>query len=86
VDSAEETAATAEELLAAEGLLSPGGTVRHRFYLSDLAPNFQTVGERFLGEPMGEVVRASVGGTPMRTDAGVRTAKSSARRARRRKR
>jgi glutamate racemase len=86
VDSAEETAASAEGLLAGAGLLNQGGPVRHRFYLSDLAPNFQTVGERFLGEPMGEVVRASVGGTPMRTDSGVRTAKSSARRARRRKR
>jgi glutamate racemase len=62
VDSAEETAASAEELLAAKGLLSPGGPVGHRFYLSDLAPNFQIVGERFLGEPMGDVNRASVGG------------------------
>jgi len=61
VDSAEETAVSAEELLAGHEMLSPGGSARHRFYLSDLAPNFQTVGERFLGEPMGEVVRASVG-------------------------
>ena len=53
VDSSEETAASAAELLAGQGLLNPGGPVRHRFYLSDLAPNFQTVGERFLGEPMG---------------------------------
>lgn len=64
VDSAEQTATSAAELLARHRLLSPGGTVRHRFYLSDLAPNFQTVGERFLGEPMGDVVRASVGDTP----------------------
>jgi len=64
VDSAEETAASAEGLLTARRLLSPGGPVRHRFYLSDLAPNFQSVGERFLGEAMGEVVRASVGDTP----------------------
>jgi len=61
VDSSEETAGSAAELLAAQKLLNPGGAVRHRFYLSDLAPNFQIVGERFLGEPMGEVVRASVG-------------------------
>ena len=65
VDSAEETAASAEEFLSAQGLLNAGGAVRHRFYLSDLAPNFQTVGERFLGEPMGEVVRASVGDFPV---------------------
>jgi len=61
VDSSEETAASAAELLAGRGLLNPGGPIRHRFYLSDLAPNFQTVGERFLGEPMGEVMRASLG-------------------------
>jgi glutamate racemase len=61
VDSSEETAASAGELLAGQQLLNPGGPVRHRFYLSDLAPNFQTVGERFLGEPMGDVMRASVG-------------------------
>ena len=67
VDSSEETAASAAELLAGQGLLSPGGPVRHRFYLSDLAPNFQTVGERFLGEPMGDVMRASVGEVPERT-------------------
>jgi glutamate racemase len=66
VDSSEETAASAAELLAGQGLLNPGGPVRHRFYLSDLAPNFQTVGERFLGEPMGEVMRASVGEAPER--------------------
>jgi len=65
VDSAEETATSAEELLAGKRLLSPGGPVHHRFYLSDLAPNFQSVGERFLGEPMGDVVRASVGDTPL---------------------
>jgi len=64
VDSAEETAASAEELLTRQALLNPGGPVRHRFYLSDFAPNFQSVGERFLGEPMGEVVRASVGDAP----------------------
>jgi len=63
VDSAEETAASAEDMLAARGLLVPGGSGSRRFYLSDLAPNFQVVGERFLGEPMGEVVRVSVGGS-----------------------
>jgi glutamate racemase len=64
VDSAEETAASAEALLVEQGLLNRGGAARHRFYLSDLAPNFQSVGERFLGEPMGDVVRASVGDAP----------------------
>ncbi len=86
VDSAEETAASAEELLTRQGLLSPGGPARHRFYLSDLAPNFQTVGERFLGEPMGEVIRASVGTATAGAGSGVPTQKSGARRASRRRR
>jgi glutamate racemase len=61
IDSSDETAATAAELLTGQRLLNPGRQTHHRFYLSDLAPNFQIVGERFLGEPMGEVMRASVG-------------------------
>jgi glutamate racemase len=64
IDSAEETAASAKELLAQRNLLNSGASGRHRFYLSDLAPNFQTVGERFLGEPLGDVMRASVGCKP----------------------
>jgi len=60
VDSSEQTAVAAAETLAEKRLLNQDRAVRHRFYLSDLAPNFQAVGERFLGEPMGEVVRASV--------------------------
>jgi glutamate racemase len=65
VDSSAETAASAETLLSGMGLLMksevPSPKSRVRFYLSDLAPNFQTIGERFLGEPLGAVMRASVG-------------------------
>jgi len=31
-----------------------------RFYLTDLSPNFRTIGERFFGEPMGDVARVSI--------------------------
>jgi glutamate racemase len=61
IDSSEETAAAAEATLRAAGLLRAGGAPRHRFYLTDLTPNFETVGARFLGEPLGDVVRASLG-------------------------
>jgi glutamate racemase len=62
VDSAEETARACAELLVRQGQLNAGTAALPRFYLSDLAPNFQTVGERFLGEPLADVLRASVGG------------------------
>ena len=62
VDSAEETARACAELLARQGQLNAGTAALPRFYLSDLAPNFQIVGERFLGEPLTDVLRASVGG------------------------
>jgi glutamate racemase len=62
VDSAEETAAEAERLLAGRGLsattASPGSLT---VYLSDLTPNFETIGSRFLGEPLGDVLRATAG-------------------------
>jgi glutamate racemase len=61
VDSADETARAAAELLESNGLRNPGPARAPRFYLSDLTPNFQTIGERFLGEPLEDVLRASVG-------------------------
>ncbi len=65
VDSGDETAQTAHEVLEKMKLLRPssqpsshkGGS---RFYLTDLSPNFRTIGERFLGEPMGDVARVSI--------------------------
>ncbi len=61
VDSSEETAAAAESALRSAGLLRAGGEPRHRCYLTDLTPNFETVGARFLGEPLGDVIRATLG-------------------------
>ena len=57
-----------EETIQGKGIWTPssqpsspsshrGGS---RFYLTDLSPNFRTVGERFLGEPMQDVIRVSV--------------------------
>ncbi len=62
IDSSRETAAEAAVVLERENLLNRSVPVRHRFYLSDLSPNFERVGTRFLGTPLGDVVRASVGG------------------------
>jgi len=65
VDSGDETARATREVLKNMKLLRPssqpsshkGGS---RFYLTDLSPNFRTIGERFLGEPMGDVARVSI--------------------------
>ncbi len=61
VDASQETARAAAQLLRDKGLLAPTGPSRLRVYLSDLAPSFEVVGTRFLGAPLGEVTRASVG-------------------------
>ncbi len=61
IDSSEETAVAAAELLRSRGMLNPKGPALHRFYLSDLTPGFEAIGARFLGAPLGEVVRTSVG-------------------------
>lgn len=63
VDSSEETAAAAAALLDEIGLRSTAGAGRSRFYLTDLTPNFETVGARFLGAPLAEVMRATVPGS-----------------------
>lgn len=61
VDSGDETARAAHDVLARMDLLRPSSDKGScRFYLTDLSPNFQTIGERFLGEPMGDVIRVSV--------------------------
>jgi glutamate racemase len=60
VDSSEEVAAAAAAELRRLGLLNPG-PAQSRFYLSDLSPSFQVIGTRFLGAPMGDVMRASAG-------------------------
>lgn len=61
VDSSEETAQEVARVLAGRTLASSAGPGGLRVYLSDLTPSFELVGARFLGEPLDEVVRASVG-------------------------
>lgn len=61
VDAGDETARAAHDILFKMNLLRsqshPGGA---RFYLTDLSPNFRSVGERFLGSPMQDVIRVSI--------------------------
>jgi glutamate racemase len=63
VDSSEATADAVRDLLAGQELLNETGAGSQRFYLTDLTPNFATVGARFLGAVPGEVMRASVAGS-----------------------
>jgi glutamate racemase len=61
VDSGDETARAAHRILKDMNLLRASTyTGSARFYLTDLSPNFRTIGERFLGEPMHDVIRVSV--------------------------
>ncbi|MBN2379079.1 glutamate racemase [candidate division WOR-3 bacterium] len=61
VDSGDETARVALEILSKMDLLrSENRKGMSRFYLTDLSPNFRTVGERFLGSPIQDVTRVSV--------------------------
>lgn len=66
VDSSEETALSARMLLERLGLLRALATghrppaTDYRFYLSDLSPNFREICSRFLGEPVSDVIRASI--------------------------
>ena len=62
VDSSVETAGAAAALLAERGMLAERSVGRHRFYLTDLTPGFEMIGARFLGSPLGEILRASVPG------------------------
>jgi len=56
VDGAEATAAAAEALLAARGLLRPEGTpATHRTLCTDLPDRFGAMAERFLGRPVADV-------------------------------
>jgi glutamate racemase len=59
VDPARETAWVVKRQLESHGLLehSGGGLC---LYLSDLTPEFQLIAQRFLGEPIPEVIRATI--------------------------
>jgi glutamate racemase len=60
IDSSDETAVAAGQLLEKQGITATKGPGSCRFYLTDLTPSFDRIGARFLGEPLGEVVRTSV--------------------------
>ncbi len=54
IDSAEETVAAVERVLAAGGLVAPRDSApTHRFVVSDDEPHFQRVGSRFIGSRLG---------------------------------
>ena len=56
IDSAAATALQADALLTQLGLRNPGSTSPgHQFYVTDVPQRFQTVGERFLGKPLGDI-------------------------------
>ena len=57
IDSAEETAGRVQE-----GLFNPPENVpSHRFFVSDIPAQFQQIGERFLGRPLGVVTQVDIG-------------------------
>jgi len=60
VDSGEETALEAKQILGEQALLKKEKGWSCRYYLSDLTPNFSKVGERFLGEPIPELIRVTI--------------------------
>ncbi len=60
VDSGEETAQAAKQVLEERNLITAETNGSCRYYLSDLTPNFSKIGERFLGEPMPEVIRVTI--------------------------
>jgi glutamate racemase len=62
VDASREVGATLARQLDKSGLQHPGEGGTLSIYLTDLSMNFKEIGERFLGEAMGDVSRVSLGG------------------------
>jgi glutamate racemase len=61
IDSAEETASRIREQLAQHSLLNESeGIPSHRFFVSDIPVQFQQIGERFLGRPLGSVTQVDI--------------------------
>lgn len=58
IDSAEQIALGVETLLKERGELNPSPHGTRRFFVSDYPRNFEELGRRFLGEPVGEVAVA----------------------------
>ncbi len=64
VDSAEETAGATVRLLERLGLARAGSAAACRFFVTDTARRFTTIGSAFLGEPLGEVTVVDQGDLP----------------------
>jgi len=61
VDSAEETARTVAGILAQKKLLRPyAENGNHHYYVSDIPAGFIRVGNRFLGERLGDVYQMNL--------------------------
>jgi glutamate racemase len=61
IDSAEETASRVREQLAHHDLLNESDAPpSHRFFVSDIPAQFQQIGERFLGRPLGVVSQVEI--------------------------
>ncbi len=61
VDSAEETAHTVAEILRGESLLRPTSEQgNHHYFVTDVPAGFIRVGNRFLGDRLGDVYQVSV--------------------------
>ena len=61
VDSAEETARTVAETLAAGDILRPSSEKgNHHFYVTDVPAGFIRVGNRFLGGRLGDVYQVNL--------------------------
>ncbi len=59
IDSGEATAVEVERLLVEKNLRNPSKLKPHlQFYVSDVPAKFSEIGERFLGQKMGRVMRA----------------------------
>ena len=61
VDASREVGQTLAQDLEKMGLQHPGADGALAIYLTDLSMNFKGIGERFLGEAMGDVSRVSLG-------------------------
>jgi glutamate racemase len=61
IDSAEETARVVGAQLGALGIAAPPDAVPgHAFFVSDIPAQFQEIGERFLGRPLGAVGQVDI--------------------------
>ncbi len=62
VDASMAASAELKDELQRRSLLNPSGSGKMSIYLTNLSQNFKEIGERFLGEPMKNFARVSLGG------------------------